>query len=141
MRPVTIQDVSLFLAKNKRKRRGSKPKRVTVRSSDEALAEEMLSNFTLERLYGALSKHKVTIDWFVSQLMELYHAETTRTSEALMILDRLQELLLMGAIQDTSLAKDLDKRLSLSPKKGSDVAPRRSDPFTGKGLKLRKDSA
>jgi len=139
IKSIADTDVALHLARKPRPRRGSKPKRVTCASSNTVLAGEMLSNFTVESLYKALSKHKISMEWYVNSLIDLASDEATRSSEKLIIYDKLKDLLLLGAIQDVSLAKDLEKKLTLSPKKGSEVSTLAKDPFTEEGLKYHRE--
>jgi hypothetical protein len=132
---ISDRDVALWLAKNRRKRRRGNAAKVTKKASDNDLADEFLRNFTPERLFAALvdGRTPITIEWYVKRMLNILYAEETKSSDRITVLEKLKELLLLGAIQDSSLASAVQSNLS-----GKRSAPDISDPFVGGSLKFKK---
>ena len=131
---ISDRDVALYLAKQPRKRKRGNAARVTRKSSDEDLSDEFLRNFTPERLFAALfdKKTPITIEWYVKRMLRILDAPDTKSSDRISVLDKLKELLLLGAIQDSALASSITSRSSGGSKTNI------SDPFAGDSLKFRE---
>jgi len=133
---VSDRDVALWLAKNRLKRKRGNAAKVTRKSPDEDLSEAFLRNFTPERLFAALFDRgtPITIEWYVKRMLGILDDPEAKSSDRITVLDKLKELLLLGAIQDSSLASAIQGNLS-GRRSTTDI----SDPFVGSSLRLRKE--
>lgn len=124
---LTEKDLAIWLANRKRKK--------VVKTDPPAV--QMLHSFSAEKIFAALvdGKSPITLSWYVKRLMALLDDGDAKVSDRLSILDRLRDLLLVGAIQDPELARALSRRVSTGvPSTGTVV--KMSDPFTK--LKVRR---
>jgi len=138
MKPVVIteQDAALWLARHPRKKRNGRVKVRSGVSSEEVLADDFLRNFSVRSLHTALQENGKPLDivWYVKKLLEILRGADLQ-KDRLAVLDRIKELILLGAIQDPALSEDLMSRLPGATK--SPVNPI-DDPFVGKPLRLLK---
>lgn len=132
VKKITQDDVALFLATNKRNRR-KKKKGTSLDPAGDFVAE-----FTATNLLSILKdkrKSQVDLGWIVKKLLTLLDSEEAKVSEKIQILDRLKELIVLGAIQD----KELAERISTGVSAASGLSDQDRDPFhNGKLLKIKR---
>lgn len=75
----------------------------------------------------------INIEWYVKKLLGLLSEENARVGEKVQVLDRLKELLVLGAIQDPALSEYVTKRVEVG---ASASVQEQHDPFLG-GRKLK----
>lgn len=141
MKPVAIteQDAALWLARHPRKKRDSRIKVRSRVSSEEILADDFLRNFSVRALHIALQDNGKPLDisWYVKNLLVILRSAELQ-KDRLAVLDRIKDLILLGAIQDPALSEEMMSRLPGTSK--SPVNPI-EDPFVGQPLKLRRKEA
>lgn len=133
---LTPQDAALWLARNPRKRKDGRKRLRSDRSSENDLADDLLRNFSVRSLHAALVDDKgqpINIKWYVKKLLSIF-ARADQQRDRLAVLDRLQSLILLGAIQDREFIESLSRKVGgLKP-----VGSEGRDPFAERGnLKLR----
>lgn len=126
---VSQDDIALFLAKNHRVR-GRPVKKST---SYEKHARRFVTEFSAASLFEALKDRKtpITLSWIVKKLLEILRDPGTKPIDRIAVLDRLKDLLVLGAIQDPELAEQVQGVTGKSEEKSS------FDPFKGGKLKIR----
>ena len=136
-KPVTIDDtlVCKYLAENPVR---SKPGRQGRQGKRVEYAEALLKEFGVEVLRDALQTRQdpITLRWYVDQLLTLLHSPANECSSStkLDILRELKQLMVLGAVQDSHLAKHIaDKERGEGSKTRRAALP---DPFA-----LVKESA
>lgn len=70
---------------------------------------------------------RVDLCWIVKRLLKLLDAPDAKVAEKVSILDRLRDLILLVALQDEDLAKEMSRRIEGSGKLPRDTSGR--DPF------------
>ena len=121
---ITQEDVALFLARRKRKR--GKP--VVKGTPRDFVAEFSASN--LRDVLKDREKKPITLGWVIKKMLRLLDDENAKVSDKVVILDRLKDHLLLGAIQDPELAEAVTKRVS------GENTKKRYDPFKAGKLKV-----
>lgn len=114
--PITEQTVATWMASRQGKVRKTGP------------SASLAHSFSAEALKKALwdrGSRKVAIDtgWIVRKLLDLFHSSTASAGDKIKVLERLQDLILLGAIQNTELIEWVGK----GPKTKAGI----SDPFSG----------
>jgi hypothetical protein len=139
---ITERDVAIFLAKNPR----SRPKKPTQRSKPKEISAALLDEFSPHSLLENLKDtrkgkkgRRIDLGWYKDHLLELFEKPDTTASVRLQVLDRLKDLLLLGAIQDEEFAKtvaSLEKQAREAPKDPVDNMGRRGPKVEGSKLKV-----
>lgn len=129
---VTAEDIALHLSGVTRR----KMTNINQNSKPHLHAHEMLDNFGVSKIWQALAKKKVDITWYINKLISMAE-NAERDADALNALEKIKEMMIIGAIQDPELAEWIQARSTgKPPKSGEDF-----DPFTvkvKKTLKLKK---
>lgn len=115
---ITPEQIALFLAKQPIKRRKNK-KPPKPESPPDEIAEDFMLNYSSARLLEVLVDgrgKKIDIGWIVKRYIDILDREDTKPAEETAILDRLQSLLVIGAIQDPKLAEEVQRKTGISAK-------------------------
>jgi len=135
---ITEADAALFLARKGSERKCPRSDRVPRPTDAKAtVADWFLQNFSLRSLLRSLRTKKgkpITLEWIVKRMLDLLDSEDARVAERMMILDRLKDLLLLGAVQDPELSEEVYRRIL----GGRPSTPgEQSDPFVDGRPKLK----
>lgn len=124
---ISDAEVALFL--------GRKPRKGRKKYGKEESAQFLLEQFTAENIVSALKDKrgkKIDLVWIVRKLLDIYASEDTKSSDRLGVLDRLKELILLGAIQDKELVVEVNSVVKGDERGGETT----DDPFTTGKLKV-----
>lgn len=111
---ITAQDLAQFLGSD------------TSKKKTKASTEVFLKQFSSGSL-GAILKdkaRKIDLAWYVKELLRLLRDPECPHATQLVILDRLQDMIVLGAVQDPTLLKELKGDIK-------NAAKRIPDPFAG----------
>jgi hypothetical protein len=109
---VTPASIALHLSEKPMKKGHGNVKRVTSDANPEEIVQEFIRNFSSYRLLEALvdySGDPIDVEWIISRLLDIFDHPETKASERISILDRFQEYLVLGAIQDPKLAERIQR--------------------------------
>lgn len=103
-------------------------------------ARSFLSQLSVSRLYEVLKdprkKVRITVEWVVDRLLDIFYDSQTTNSERLQVIDRFEDYIRLGAMQDPGFLKSVrvDLEGGKEPKMifRAPEAPRRKDPYERK---------
>ena len=130
IRAITDADVAVFLASKKRKKR-----KISRQSKPEEIARSFSEQLHIKNLYEILRQGTTPINlaWIVNKWLDMLDDRNTNSSVKMSILDRLRELILIGAVQDPELIESITQKTAIPSSKKKKSA----DPFAGDALKFR----
>lgn len=133
IKPISEYDVATFLAGKKRSQ-----KKISKRSKAKEVAHSFVEQFHIQNLMDVLvyKKTPITLGWIVKEWLCIYDSPKTPSATQMAILDRLKELVLIGAVQDPELLEEI-KRLQTHQGSGKGK-PKTADPFAGEKLRFLK---
>ncbi len=116
--PITEQTVATWMASRYGKVRKTGP--------SASLAHGFSADALKKALWDRRSQKAVAIDtgWIVRKLLEIFQSPQSTSGDRIKVLERLQELILLGAIQNVELIEWIGK----GPKTKAGIP----DPFSGK---------
>jgi hypothetical protein len=100
---ITARDIAAYLAKSPRKKQ-HKSKKI---DSPEKAADTYVRDFSALNIHDVMRDKKgvkINIEWIIKELVKIY-ATTEKDATKVQILDRLQDFIVLGAIQDAEMIK------------------------------------
>lgn len=131
MKQIQEQEIAIFLAGWKScKRKVGRPRTSSKPPVDAPRA--LLENFRAYEIVDALmdGKRRINLGWYVEHLLKIFHSKTSKQTDRLMVLDRLKELMVLGALQQKDMA-------TFVRTKGAGAKEKLVDPFAPRVLSMK----